>query len=60
MRNERGDLVPGLEVGDCGPKIGLNGVDNGWALFHRLEIPYDNLLDKFSQIDENGNFLSKV
>ena len=60
IRDDKGELVRGLTVGDCGPKLGMNGVDNGWAVFRRVKIPYDNLLDKYSQIDINGNFVSKI
>lgn len=48
-------VLPGVTVGDCGPKVGLDGIDNGFMLFHNVRVPYDNLLDKFSQI-ENGKF----
>ena len=60
LRDDKGNLMKGITVGDCGPKLGQNGVDNGWAVFRRVKIPYDNLLDKFSQIDEDGNFLSAI
>jgi acyl-CoA oxidase len=26
-------LLPGVLIGDCGPKAGLNGVDNGFMIF---------------------------
>ena len=48
IRNQKGEILPGINLGDCGPKLGINGVDNGWALFRRVKIPYDNLLDKYS------------
>lgn len=41
-------VMPGITVGDCGPKVGLDGIDNGFMLFDNVRIPYDNLLDKFS------------
>lgn len=60
IRDDKGNLMPGVQVGDIGHKLGMNGVDNGWAVFRRVKLPYDALLDKFSQIDENGNFISEV
>jgi len=50
LRDSKGNLLSGIEIGDCGHKIGLNGIDNGWIIFKRFEVPYDSLLDKFSQI----------
>ena len=29
IRDSGGQLVPGVEIKDCGYKVGLNGVDNG-------------------------------
>lgn len=48
IRNDKGDILPGINLGDCGPKFGMNGIDNGWVIFRRVKIPYDFLLDKFS------------
>lgn len=44
-------VFPGITIGDCGPKQGLNGVDNGFILFDKFRIPVDNLLDKISGIN---------
>lgn len=60
IRDEKGVVLPGIKLGDCGPKLGMNGVDNGWAIFDRLKIPYDFLLDKYSSISEDGEFMSTV
>lgn len=48
LRDEKGKVLPGINIGDCGPKLGMNGVDNGFALFRRVVIPYDYLLDRYS------------
>ncbi|EFC39889.1 peroxisomal acyl-CoA oxidase [Naegleria gruberi] len=45
------ELLPGVIAGDCGDKIGLHGVDNGFLEFENVRIPYDNLLDRFGGID---------
>lgn len=49
----------GITVGDCGEKMGVNGVDNGWCSFDQYRIPKDSLLDKISQIDDDGTYVSK-
>ncbi|EGR32700.1 hypothetical protein IMG5_073500 [Ichthyophthirius multifiliis] len=50
---------PGVIIGDCGSKSGLEGIDNGFLQFKNVKIPYDNLLDRFSQI-ENGEFKTEI
>lgn len=44
--------MPGVTIGDCGPKNGFEGIDNGWLMFKNVKIPYDNLLDRFSSIKD--------
>lgn len=53
-------VLPGLTIGDCGLKIGLNGIDNGFIIFKNVRIPYDNLLDRFSSIDSKHEFQSAI
>ena len=53
-------LLPGVLIGDCGLKAGLNGVDNGFMLFDNVRIPKDNLLDKYSSIDDQGKFVTTI
>ena len=60
IRDEEGNIVPGMMIGDCGTKMGQNGVDNGWVMFSAMKVTKDALLDKFSWIDENGKFKSKI
>lgn len=60
VRDDKGYVLPGITLGDCGPKLGMNGIDNGWAIFKSVEIPYFYLLDKYSQINENGEFVSSI
>ena len=45
-------VKPGVLIGDIGPKVGQDGIDNGWLIFNNIRIPYDNLLDRFSRIKE--------
>jgi len=50
------ELLGGIHIYDCGKKNGLNAIDNAEIWFDRISIPYDNLLDKFASIDENGAY----
>jgi acyl-CoA oxidase len=36
-----------VTIGDCGLKMGLNGVDNGTISFENVTIPKENMLDRF-------------
>jgi acyl-CoA oxidase len=60
IRDQQGEPAPGVEIGDCGPKMGLNGVDNGRLWFDRVRVPYDSLLDRFGSIDADGNYASEI
>ena len=53
-------VLPGITIGDCGPKFGLNGVDNGFIEFNRFRVPVGNLLNRVSGVDEKGEFFSKA
>ena len=48
--------LPGITLGDCGKKIGHEGVDNGFMIFNNVRIPRDNLLNRFSNVSEDGKF----
>ena len=60
LRDKKRNTLPGVRIEDCGKKMGLNGVDNGRIWFDQVEVPLDNLLDKFVQIDEEGKFQSPI
>jgi acyl-CoA oxidase len=60
MRDKNGNLLVGIEVEDCGYKIGLNGVDNGRIWFDNVEVPVDNLLNRYGSIEEDGNYSSPI
>jgi acyl-CoA oxidase len=60
LRNKSGELHPGVEIEDCGYKMGLNGVDNGLIAFNKVVIPKEDMLDKFASVDDDGNFQSSI
>lgn len=49
-------VYQGVIIGDCGSKFGVHGIDNGYIGFVNYQIPINNLLDRISGVDENGNF----
>ncbi|KAI8065859.1 hypothetical protein BC940DRAFT_340932 [Gongronella butleri] len=51
--------LPGITVGDIGPKFGFSTVDNGFILFDHLRIPHISLLARFSQVDKRtGEYIT--
>eukprot|EP00344_Euplotes_crassus_P005848 CAMPEP_0196999594 /NCGR_PEP_ID=MMETSP1380-20130617/4737_1 /TAXON_ID=5936 /ORGANISM="Euplotes crassus, Strain CT5" /LENGTH=679 /DNA_ID=CAMNT_0042416571 /DNA_START=8 /DNA_END=2047 /DNA_ORIENTATION=+ len=51
---------PGVEIGDCGYKKGLNGIDNGWIKFEDYRIPRESLLNRFADVTEDGVYQTAI
>ncbi|KAH8822666.1 peroxisomal oxidase [Flagelloscypha sp. PMI_526] len=51
--------LPGITMGDIGPKAlaGYATTDNGFAVFDHVRIPKSNMLDKFSQVTDEGHYV---
>jgi acyl-CoA oxidase len=60
IRDETGAPMPGVTIGDCGRKAGLNGVDNGRLTFDRVRVPRDALLNRFGDIAADGTYTSSI
>ncbi|SFC19791.1 Acyl-coenzyme A oxidase [Nocardioides terrae] len=57
---EGGEPVAGVRVGDDGPKMGLNGVDNGKLWFDGLRVPREALLNRFADVSPEGVYSSAI
>jgi acyl-CoA oxidase len=53
-------VCDGVRIEDCGPKLGLDGVDNGRIWFDRVRIPRGNLLDRYATVSEEGVYHSEI
>lgn len=51
---------PGITVGDMGPKVGMNGMDNGFALFSDYRIPKDSLMNKHADLTDDGKYVLRA
>ena len=60
IRDKRGKPLPGVRIADDGPKIGLNGVDNGRIWLDHVRVPRENLLDRYGQVSETGVYSSPI
>jgi acyl-CoA oxidase len=55
-----GEVLAGVEVEDAGPKMGLNGVDNGRLSFDGVRVPREALLDRFAEVSSTGVYSSAI
>jgi acyl-CoA oxidase len=60
IRDEGGNPMPGVTIEDCGPKLGLNGVDNGRLAFDHVRVGRDALLDRYAEVQEDGTYFSPI
>jgi acyl-CoA oxidase len=52
--------MTGVILGDCGQKMGNDGIDNGFIIFNNVRVPRANLLNKFSNITREGVFETTI
>ncbi|XP_076068210.1 uncharacterized protein LOC143040727 [Oratosquilla oratoria] len=60
IRDNNLEIMPKVRVEDMGHKMGLNGVDNAKLFFDNVRVPRENLLNKYSDVTEEGEFQSKI
>ena len=60
LRDEAGELLPGVTAVGDGLKMGLNGVDNGLLMFDHVHVPRTELLDRFAQVEPDGTYRSEI
>ncbi|MCW2756734.1 MAG: acyl-CoA oxidase domain protein [Nocardioidaceae bacterium] len=60
IRDEQGAALPGVVIGDDGPKLGLPGVDNGRLTFDGVRVPRENLLNRYADVSEDGHYSSSI
>jgi acyl-CoA oxidase len=59
IRDENG-FLPGIGGEDDGLKGGLNGIDNGRLHFDHVRVPRENLLNRYGDVDADGNYSSAI
>ncbi|XP_006463429.1 hypothetical protein AGABI2DRAFT_225220, partial [Agaricus bisporus var. bisporus H97] len=48
--------LPGIELGDIGLKLGMNGNDNGYAIFRHVRIPRRNMMMGQAKVARDGTY----
>ncbi|XP_055310444.1 probable peroxisomal acyl-coenzyme A oxidase 1 [Sitodiplosis mosellana] len=54
---ETWEPMPGIKIGEIGPKLGLKSVNNGYLGFDNVRIPRKNMLMKNAQVKRDGTFV---
>ncbi|XP_069107153.1 peroxisomal acyl-coenzyme A oxidase 1-like [Argopecten irradians] len=49
--------LPGVELGDIGPKFGYRGNDNGFLRLNNFRIPHDHMLMRYSKVLKDGTYI---
>ncbi|XP_068007588.1 peroxisomal acyl-coenzyme A oxidase 1 isoform X1 [Melanerpes formicivorus] len=52
--------LPGITVGDIGPKFGFDEIDNGYLKMDNYRIPRENMLMKYAQVEPDGTYVKPV
>jgi acyl-CoA oxidase len=60
LRDEEGNVLDGVRIEDCGPKLGLNGVDNGRIWFDEVRVSRDALLDRYAEVTDDDDYFSSI
>ncbi|EDL94161.1 acyl-Coenzyme A oxidase 2, branched chain, isoform CRA_b [Rattus norvegicus] len=48
--------LPGITVGDIGPKMGLEHIDNGFLQLNHVRVPRENMLSRFAEVLPDGTY----
>ena len=59
IRDENMNLLPGVECGDIGPKIGYFSKDNGYLFLHKVRISRKDMLSRFISVTKEGKLKVK-
>jgi acyl-CoA oxidase len=60
LRDDKGTVLPGIRIEDCGHKLGLNGVDNGRIWFDQVIVPREELLNRYADVTDDGTYVSPI
>jgi acyl-CoA oxidase len=60
LRDESGTVLPGVRIEDDGPKLGLNGVDNGKIWFDHVRVGHEALLNRYGDVSPDGVYSSPI
>lgn len=56
FRNDKGELMPGVEIGEMGPKINADNTNIGYARFTYVRVPRFNMFARYQQVARDGTY----
>ena len=57
LRDEEHACLPGIELGDVGPKLGDNSIDTGYARFRGVRVPREHMLARRQYVTRAGAYV---
>jgi len=57
IRDENHRPLPGIELGDLGPKLGDNANDTGFMRLEGVRIPREHMLSRFQHVTRTGKYV---
>lgn len=58
FRDDEGRLMPGVEVGEMGPKINADNTNIGYARFTYVRVPRFNMFARYQQVTREGEYVA--
>ncbi|NP_001090149.1 acyl-CoA oxidase 1, palmitoyl L homeolog [Xenopus laevis] len=52
--------LPGVMVGDIGPKFGFDETDNGFLKFDKVRIPREYMMMKYAKVEPDGTYVKPL
>ena len=57
LRKSDGNLMPGVELGEVGPKLNFSSSNIGYCRFTNVRVPKDWLFSKYSKVTTDGKYV---
>mmetsp|Transcript_109874 Transcript_109874/g.309888 ORF Transcript_109874/g.309888 Transcript_109874/m.309888 type:complete len:725 (+) Transcript_109874:77-2251(+) len=58
FRDDSGNLMPGVEVGEMGPKINADNTNIGYARFTHVRVPRFNMFARYQHVTREGEYVA--